>query len=90
MLDSAKLTFELVESKAMLERELGKRVELLAYPYGDAGGGATAALAQQTGYRAAFLFGGGPFTQPARDPFHLPRIAVGPETDLSAELTRAA
>jgi peptidoglycan/xylan/chitin deacetylase (PgdA/CDA1 family) len=89
-LDPAELEREIGESKARLERELGKRVDLLAYPYGDAGPPESdaAAVIERAGYSAAFLFGGGPFTLPARDRFHLPRIAVGPDTDLHVELAR--
>jgi peptidoglycan/xylan/chitin deacetylase (PgdA/CDA1 family) len=91
-LDRAAREREVEESKATLERELDKPVELLAYPYGDSGPeeddvGAVAACA---GYRAAFMFGGARFSLPVEDRFHLPRVAVGPDTDLESELGRVA
>lgn len=41
---------------------------------------------QGTGYRAAFLYKGGPVSLPAADPYRLTRLAMGPDTDLRAEL----
>jgi peptidoglycan/xylan/chitin deacetylase (PgdA/CDA1 family) len=76
---------ELRRSKAALEAALGKRVDAVAYPYGDAGGTAASTLAD-LGYRVAFGYGGGPFTLGAVDRFHLPRIALGSDTDLAREL----
>jgi peptidoglycan/xylan/chitin deacetylase (PgdA/CDA1 family) len=92
-LDREERARELEDSKTTLEAQLGTRVELLAYPYGDPGpDDDVEALAEQVGYRAAFLYGGGgsAFRLPALDRFRLPRIAVGPDTDLEAELARAA
>jgi len=79
---------ELERSKAALEAELAQPVELFAYPYGDDAGGSPdvrAALAG-TGYRAACLYGGGTFTLPPQDPYRLERLAMGPDTDLTAAL----
>lgn len=79
---------ELERSKAVLEAELGQAVELFAYPYGD-DAGLRAELREafvRTGYRAAFGYGGGPFSTPARDPYRLERLAMGPDTDLPAAL----
>jgi len=79
---------ELERSKAVLEAELAQPVELFAYPYGDDAGAAPdvrAALAR-TGYRAACLYGGGTFTFPPQDPYRLERLAMGPDTDLTAAL----
>jgi len=91
-LDREALARELEDSKATIERELGKRVELVAYPYGDAGPATedVGVLAARAGYQAGFLYGGGPFEVPVGDRFRLPRIAVGPDTDLRAELARAS
>jgi peptidoglycan/xylan/chitin deacetylase (PgdA/CDA1 family) len=78
---------ELGRSRAALETALGTRVDLLAFPYGDAGSdrGAVRARVTAAGYRAAFLYGGGAVALPA-DPYAVPRIAVGPDTDLRAAL----
>ncbi len=92
---------ELRRSKAALEAGLGKRVEVFSYPYGDDGVssypyGDDVASSQvlrrvqetlkRAGYRAACLYGGGPIGLPATDPYRLTRLAVGPDTDLQAEL----
>ena len=89
-LDPAEQERELVTSKTTLEAELGAAVATLAYPYGDPGAdpGRTQATLQHAGYQAAFLFGGGPLRLPAEDRYRLPRIAIGPDTDLEAELGR--
>jgi peptidoglycan/xylan/chitin deacetylase (PgdA/CDA1 family) len=79
---------ELVRSKAELEAGVGQPVELFAFPYGDDAEGSAevgSALAQ-AGYRAAFGYDGGPFSLPAVDPYRLPRVAMGPDTDLRAVL----
>jgi peptidoglycan/xylan/chitin deacetylase (PgdA/CDA1 family) len=82
---------ELRRSRATLEEGLGTRVELFAYPYGDAGPDPEAMATRLTGagYRAAFGYGGGPFSPPA-DPWRLPRLAIGPDTDLAAALELGA
>ena len=92
---------ELRRSKATLEAGLGRRVELFSYPYGDDGvssypygdDGASSQVLRKVretlkraGYRAACLYGGGPIRLPAADPYRLTRLAVGPDTDLQAEL----
>jgi peptidoglycan/xylan/chitin deacetylase (PgdA/CDA1 family) len=81
---------EIVRSRAVLERELGRRVDMFSYPYGDAGGDAvqTRRILERAGYRAACLYGGGPNSLPAVDAYALTRIAMGPDTDLKAELSR--
>ena len=87
-LEPAEREAELLRSRAALEAGLGKPVEVFAYPYGDAGRDAAAveALLQRTGYRAACLYGGGPISLPAADPYRLARVAMGPDTDLRAAL----
>jgi peptidoglycan/xylan/chitin deacetylase (PgdA/CDA1 family) len=83
---------EIAESKAALEARLDTPVQLFAYPYGDHADMAAdvrAALAD-SGYRAAFGYGGGPFAVPADDRYLLQRLAMGPDTDLRAELRAAA
>jgi peptidoglycan/xylan/chitin deacetylase (PgdA/CDA1 family) len=92
---------ELRRSKTTLEAGLGKRVEVFSYPYGDDGvssypygdDGASSQVLRKVrgtlkraGYRAACLYGGGPTRLPAADSYRLTRLAVGPDTDLQAEL----
>ncbi len=87
-LDPQEQEHEIARSKATLEAELGDPVAVLAYPYGDPGvdpGRAQSAL-RHAGYQAAFLYGGGPARLPGEDRYRLPRIAMGPDTDLVAEL----
>jgi peptidoglycan/xylan/chitin deacetylase (PgdA/CDA1 family) len=101
-LTSAEQEEELRRSKTTLEAGLGKRVEVFSYPYGDDGvssypygddDGASSQVPRKVretlrraGYRAACLYGGGPNRLPAADPYRLTRLAVGPDTDLQAEL----
>lgn len=79
---------ELLRSKATLEAGLGRAVTLFAYPFGDAGADEpfAASAARRAGYRAAFLYGGGPVTLPGANPFRLERLAIGPDSDLAAML----
>lgn len=82
-LDRAAIGDELAHSKASIERELGKPVELFAYPYGDAGAaGVARPMLEELGYRAGFLYGGRPFTLPGEDRYALARVALGPDSDL--------
>ncbi len=100
-LTSAEQEEELRRSKITLEAGLGKRVEVFSYPYGDDGvsyypydnDGASSQVLRRVretlkrvGYRAACLYGGGPIHLPAAEPYRLTRLAVGPDTDLQAEL----
>jgi peptidoglycan/xylan/chitin deacetylase (PgdA/CDA1 family) len=82
---------ELLTSKHVLQNALNKQVMLFSYPYGDSGSepGAAAAALRGQGYRAAFLYAGNPVSIPTSQPFLLPRIAVGPDTNLRAILNRA-
>jgi peptidoglycan/xylan/chitin deacetylase (PgdA/CDA1 family) len=75
---------EIIRSKAILEERLGKSVTALAYPYGDSGSdrSAVARILRGARYRAAFLYGGGMIDPLEFDRFRLPRIAMGPDTDL--------
>lgn len=82
---------EVADSKAALEAWLEGPVDVFAYPYGDDADGACdvrAALAE-TGHRAAFGYGGGPFELVGADRYRLARIAMGPDTHLPAELSAA-
>ncbi|MGH3089707.1 MAG: polysaccharide deacetylase family protein [Rubrobacteraceae bacterium] len=87
-LDPASQEEELLRSKISLETGLEKPVEVFAYPYGDNGTDPrrTGEALRRAGYRAAFRYKGGVARLPAQDPYHLPRLAMGPDTDLRAEL----
>jgi peptidoglycan/xylan/chitin deacetylase (PgdA/CDA1 family) len=87
-LDPAEQDAELRRSKAILETELGNSVEVFSFPYGDDGADptATALLLRRAGYRAAFLYGGGPIRLPITDSYRLARLAMGPDTDLRSML----
>ena len=76
---------EIRESKESIERELKTKVELLAYPFDDAGKfpDSTDASLHRAGYAAAFHFVGGPSPWPAENRFHFSRIPVWPDTDLT-------
>jgi peptidoglycan/xylan/chitin deacetylase (PgdA/CDA1 family) len=79
---------EMLASKAVLEDGLRRPVKVFCYPYGDAGGNPekVGRALRRAGYRAACLYGGGPNPFPPVDVFRLARIAMGPDTDLAAEL----
>ena len=81
---------ELLDSKAALEEGLGNRAEIFAFPYGDDGANPQALRKEleQAGYRAACLYRGGPISFPPTNPYRLPRLAMGPDTDLEAALVR--
>lgn len=83
---------ELSRSKAVLEHRLDTRIDVFAYPYGDAGAEPQSmrGALEQSGYRAACLYGGGPVRVPVVDPFRLARVAMGPDTDLAAVLAPPA
>lgn len=87
-LDAAEQEEELRRSRLLLEERLDRPVELFSFPFGDAGANpeATTELLRRAGYRAACLYGGAPLTLPAAAPFALPRVAMGPDTDLAAAL----
>ncbi len=87
-LDPAEQKSELLRSKATLEDRLGKPVEAIAYPYGDAGTNGTTleGLLARLGYRAGLLYGGRPVTVPVPRPYRLPRVAIGWDSDLALEL----
>jgi peptidoglycan/xylan/chitin deacetylase (PgdA/CDA1 family) len=87
-LGAAEVQAELVRSKSVLEARLGKPVELFSYPYGDSGKDRAAVRlsAEKAGYRAACLYGGGLQPWPVADRYRLARVAMGPDTDLEAEL----
>jgi peptidoglycan/xylan/chitin deacetylase (PgdA/CDA1 family) len=79
---------ELRDSKDAIEASLGETVALFSFPYGDPGqdAQATATRLEEAGYEAAFCYGGGILRLPVTDRFLLPRIAVGPDSDLRSEI----
>jgi peptidoglycan/xylan/chitin deacetylase (PgdA/CDA1 family) len=80
---------ELLGSKAALENRLDKPVEIFAFPYGDNGLNPEELKGEleRSGYRAACLYRGGPVSFPVTNPYRLPRLAMGPDTNLEAALT---
>lgn len=90
-LTPAECVLELERSKAALEAELEQSVELFSYPYGDDAGlppDLREALVR-TGYRAALGYKGGAVSIPPPNPYRLERLAMGPDTDLTAALGRS-
>jgi peptidoglycan/xylan/chitin deacetylase (PgdA/CDA1 family) len=87
-LNAAERRKELARSKRELEAKLGRRVSTFAFPCGDGGSDreSTRRELAEAGYEVAFLYGGGAISWPTDDFFQLPRIAVGPDTDLRTEL----
>ena len=87
-LDLEELEQELIGSKATLEAGLGESVTAIAFPFGDSGSdrAETEALLVKAGYRAAFLYGGGPVDSGKLHRYRVPRLAMGPEADLRALL----
>lgn len=65
---------QLTRSKSVLERRLGIKVDMLAWPYGIVDQDLEAAAAR-AGYISAFGFSGG-LAAPGADPFAIPRIPV--------------
>jgi len=84
-LDDLRLRSELVESRAALQRLLGRPVEYLAYPFGHLDE-RVAIAARDAGYRAAFSTQPG-FNRRDVDPFRIRRIDVY-GTDTPAMLMR--
>jgi peptidoglycan/xylan/chitin deacetylase (PgdA/CDA1 family) len=76
---------EIARSRAAIERALERPVSALAFPYGDPGPDADVLLAS-AGYQAGFMYGGGPVAMPCAERWRIPRIAMGPDTDLDAVL----
>ena len=87
-LEPEDLRAELTRSRASLQQELGQPVAALAFPFGDPGRDPerTDQLLAACGYRAALRYKGGGLVLPTAARFQLPRIAMGPDTDLAAEL----
>ena len=83
---------EIADSKRALEAQLDRPVDLFAFPFGDDADSSpdVREALDASGYRAAFGYGGEPFILGQGDRYRLPRLAMGPDTDLAAELGRPA
>ncbi|MEO6810071.1 MAG: polysaccharide deacetylase family protein [Isosphaeraceae bacterium] len=83
---------ELVRTRQTLERELGREVATLAYPYGvaDAVSDATRRLAGEAGYRLAFALSSLVNRPGTADPLLLGRILVGSADSLPLFRARMA
>jgi peptidoglycan/xylan/chitin deacetylase (PgdA/CDA1 family) len=88
LLDGGQQQRELLRSKAAIEAVVDRPVRAFAFPYGDVGrnGHGLDAALHRSGYRAAFLYGGGPVALPVANRYRIPRIPMGPDTDLHKEL----
>ncbi len=84
-LDANAQSEELQISRGTLEANLETAVDLFAFPYGDEGldPQAMGESLRNAGYRAAFLYGGGPAHLDRDDHLRLPRLAMGPDTNLA-------
>ena len=87
-LESTEQRLEIFHSKQVLENRLGKQVSLFSFAYGDDGRASNGVnrMLREAGYRASFLYGGGPLQLPLTNHFAIPRLAMGPETTLADEL----
>ena len=87
-LDLGEQEEELRRSKVTLEAGLEKDVEVFSFPKGDGGTNPRelGRVMQRIGYQAGCLYKGGPNRLPVSDPYRLPRLAIGPDTDLEATL----
>lgn len=83
-LEQGAVVTEIGECKQAIERMLGSSVRLFAYPYGDAEHDLiTDHLMRASGYVAAFGYGGGIFDLKRSAPrYRIPRLAMGPDTDI--------
>jgi len=73
---------ELTESKRLLEKETGKKVEFLAYPYGDYDT-RLAKLVAKAGYNAALTCDFGR-VRPGSDPLRMKRFVIDDRMDFAA------
>jgi peptidoglycan/xylan/chitin deacetylase (PgdA/CDA1 family) len=88
-LSPAEIETELATSRAVLEQELGKTVELFAFPYGEGGADSVdvGGVLTRCGYRAAFYYHGGVTRLGDFDRFEIPRVPLGSDSDLSEDLS---
>jgi peptidoglycan/xylan/chitin deacetylase (PgdA/CDA1 family) len=77
---------EMLESKQVLERALGKAVTLLAYPYGETNDSVDH-FAKECGFEAAFATDHAPKDH-AQNRFRLRRVVVFPRNTLWEILTK--
>ena len=80
-LDYAGQLAEITENKAYLEAITGQPVHFMAWPFGDRNDSAVQAAAA-AGILGAFGLGGVTADLLAIDPYHIPRIMMGPGDDL--------
>lgn len=73
---------ELAESKKILEKETGRKVEFLAYPYGDYDAGVTE-MAEKVGYSAAVTCNFGRVRK-GSDPLKMRRFVIDDQMDFAA------
>jgi len=87
-LSESEIRAEIAEAKRMLEARLKTTVATIAYPYGDDGGASARieTVLARAGYTAGFLYKGGCTSVPVADRYRLPRLAMGPDTDLLRHL----
>jgi peptidoglycan/xylan/chitin deacetylase (PgdA/CDA1 family) len=90
-LDRQQLLHEIGESKKLIEENMGNHVKLFAFPYGDGGENCrvTNSILKEAGYCGAFLYEGGVMEIGKNNPFQIPRIPVGADTDVEKELQKA-
>lgn len=82
LLPLAQAKKEITQSKHILEEHLGETVSSFAYPYGYHTS-AVKQLVSEAGYTSACAVKNA-LSSPASDPFALPRVLVGPDTDVNA------
>lgn len=89
-LDPEEQRRELLDSRRVIEDQLGDRVNAFSFPYGAAGSDPLVvdALLRDSGYELAFLYGGGVEPLPVADPLRIKRLAIGADTDLPSLLDR--
>jgi peptidoglycan/xylan/chitin deacetylase (PgdA/CDA1 family) len=82
---------ELTDSSASLAANMGQPATVFSFPYGDEGPDPahTERLLITAGYQAACLYLGGPFRASEASRYHLPRVPIGPDTDMRAALEDA-
>lgn len=81
---------EVRHSKQVLEQRLGAPMRVFAFPYGDNGTApeATDDLLRSAGYEAACLYRGGVLAPGCAQPFRLPRLPIGPDSNLRRALEK--
>ena len=81
---------ELAASREAIRQHLKKDSLLFAFPYGDTGEYITPSSTRAAGYKAAFLYGGGPFYPQNNGDAFLPRLAMGSDSDLEKMMLLAS